>query len=134
MLKNKSPAKKLRDLRRSVAFIKVKNHKSHRKLEVCLQSLISITPLPGPPLSLSKLPTISIPPKTPVKQNLVYSGITNVDIPTLSTTLPNNVSQPGTHYVPEHLSEIDEEQYARNRENVRNTLALIDAALNYGRS
>ena len=124
MKNNVSPAKKLRSLRRLL------NHYKNKTLEN------------KPKLGIKILPSIIYSPKVPI---LSISEITCVDIsPALiesSHTDPSMIAprmnNPTNHQTVPSSHSLDDVyapgEYERNRENVQNTLRLIDAALNYGR-
>ena len=133
MKSNKSPAKKIRSLRRMITFTM---KKSLEKTQVMNKKNL---------LSIKILPSSSFVPNVPQKPFWSLSKTTTIDIPPLSvhsylqpqpamTNVTNSTSrQPDlnpSNYA--HLEDVFRPgEYERNRENVKNTLKLIDAALNF---
>ena len=71
--KNKSPAKELRDLKRSISFIRRKESNSKPNLSIYPQHYLSISPDNGPALTLTNLLSVSVAPKAPMKPKLEFS-------------------------------------------------------------
>ena len=123
MKNNVSPAKKFRSLRRLLNYYKNKILKNKPKLAMKICPSINYSPK-IPILSVSKSTCIDIYPA------LIQSSYP--DLPTNATQM-KNTTNPQT--VPSYpLDDVYAPgEYECNRENVQNTLRLIDAALKYRR-
>ena len=132
MPNKKSLTKKLRDLQRSVAFIKAKRINSKPNLKICPQHFLSISPLHATKLSVFRLPMISLSPKSS-KPTMKISQIKHIDIaPRIPFSQPNSYQTPELPSSPQvNYDDFEKEEFERNRENVRNTLKMIDIALGY---
>ena len=134
--KNKSPAKELRDLKRSISFIRRKTSNSKPNLSIYPQHYLSISPDNGPALTLTNLPSVSVAPKAPMKPKLEFSRTFYVEI-ALSPVVPipvttERVHAPLIHTDHDPISHYpqDEELREKNRQlDVQRTLQMIDQAL-----
>ena len=123
MKKNVSPAKKFRSLRRLLNYYKNRTLKNKPKLAVQILPSINYSP---------KVPILSVSKSTCVDISPVLIQSSYPDLPTNATGM-NNTTNPQTFpsYTLDDVYAPGE--YERNRENVQNTLRLIDAALKYRR-
>ena len=126
MKNNVSPAKKLHSLKRLLNFCKYKTLENKPKLAMKILPSFSFSPK-APILSISETTHVDISPvlvQSSQSELPVIATITRMNNSTNLQTFPpyyplDDVYAPG--------------EYERNRENVQNTLRLIDAALNYRR-
>ena len=123
---NVSPDKKLRNLRRLLNFCKNKTLENKPKLAMRILPSFSFSP---------KAPILSISETTHVDISPVLVQSSQSDLPMITTRTRMNRST-NLQTVPPYCSLDDvyaSGVYERNRENVQNTLKLIDAALIYRR-
>ena len=158
MSKKKSPAKELRDLKRSISFIRRKNINSKPLMTICPQQSFSIPPANGPKLSVVNLSSVSVSPIVLRKPKLELSRISYVEI-SPNPNLPNSVPAEQVYAQPIHTHEhnrtrnclpkfpLDVRDYTQHdlndedpdirekkrQENVKTTLWMIDEALQYSR-
>ena len=160
MTKKRSPVKELRDLKRSIAFIRRKNSSSPNSkpfMSICPQQNFSTPPANGPDLSFVNLPSFSVSPKVLRKPNLGLSRITYLEI-SPSSNLPISVSSEQVHAPQIHTHQQDDQisysppkypldirnypqhklddedpeiREIKRQENVRTTLRMIDDALKF---
>ena len=108
--------------------MKMKN--SCPKLAVCPQQQVSILPPNNLVLSILKLPAVSISPET--SRNLKFSNTHHLDIPPFSMnnpTVPRSLQSTNATYLSPNLPQDPDLAEMNRQENVRNTLQMIDDAL-----
>ena len=133
-VKNKSPAKKIRNMKRLLTFIQDKIRNKRPNLAICSQGSISLKPVLK--FSISRPRSIDIPPRSTVK-SMLLSKCVQTDFPQPILKPPETPCPPlpvvYDVFCPDDDYDTAEarQREAERQENVKKTLQMIEDALGY---